>query len=178
MDNYDVVDTHLEPDILESEVRQALGSIAMNKTSGSGGIPAELFQILKDDAVKGLHSICQHIWKTQQWPQDWKRSVFIPIPKKGNVKESSNCQKNMLMPHTSKVCASIKFDSMCYYQNSSSQASTIHELRTEFRKGRGTTAQIASICWIIEKAREFQKTSTSASFTMLKLQCMQCMLTV
>ena len=130
MDNYDVVDTHLEPDILESEVRQALGSIAMNKTSGSGGIPAELFQILKDDAVKGLHSICQHIWKTQQWLQDWKRSVFIPIPKKGNAKESSNCHKNMLMPHTSKVCVSIKFDSMCYYQNSSSQASTIHELRT------------------------------------------------
>ena len=83
MDNYDVVDTHLEPDILESEVRQALGSIAMNKTSGSGGIPAELFQILKDDAVKGLHSICQHIWKTQQWLQGLEKVSFHSNPKEG-----------------------------------------------------------------------------------------------
>ena len=89
-DNHDGVITHLEPDILECEVKQALGSIITNKTSGGDGIPAELFQILKDDAVKVLHSIRQQIWKTQQWPQDWKRSVFIPIPKKGNVKECSN----------------------------------------------------------------------------------------
>ena len=82
--------THLEPDILECEVIWALGSIAMNKASGGDGIPAKLFQILKDDAVQMLHSICQQIWKTQQWPQDWKRSVFIPIPKKGNVKECSS----------------------------------------------------------------------------------------
>ena len=82
--------THLEPDILESEVKWTLGSIATNKAKGGDGIPAELFEILKDDAVEVLHSICQQIWKTQQWPQDWKRSVFIPIPKKGNAKECSN----------------------------------------------------------------------------------------
>ena len=89
-DNHDGVITHLEPDILECEVKWALGSITMNKASGGDGIPVELFQILKDDAVKVLQSICQHIWKTQQWPQDWKRSVFIPMPKKGNAKEGSN----------------------------------------------------------------------------------------
>ena len=89
-DNHDVVTTHLEPDILECEVKWALGSITMNKASGRDGIPVELFQILKDDDVKVLHSICQHIWKTQQWPQDWKRSVFILISKKGNAKECSN----------------------------------------------------------------------------------------
>ena len=87
LDNHDGVVTHLEPDILECEVKWALRSISMNKASGGDGIPAELFQILKDDAAKVLHSICQQIWKTQQWPQDWKRSVFIPIPKKGNDKE-------------------------------------------------------------------------------------------
>ena len=86
-DNHDGVITHLEPDILECEVKWALGNITMNKVSGSDGIPAELFQILKDDALKVLHSICQQIWKTQQWPQDWKRSVFISISKKGNAKE-------------------------------------------------------------------------------------------
>ena len=90
LDNYSGVVTQLDPDILECEVKQALGSITMNKASGGDGIPAELFQILKDDAVKLLHAICQQIWKTQQWPQDWKRSVFIPIPKKGNAKECSN----------------------------------------------------------------------------------------
>ena len=89
-DNHNGVITHLEPDILECEVKWALESITMNKASGSDGIPVELFQILKDDAVKVLHSICQQIWKTQQWPQDWKRSVFIPIPKKGNAKKCSN----------------------------------------------------------------------------------------
>ena len=90
-DNHDGVITHLEPDILECEVKWALGSITMNKACEGDGIPVELFQILKDDAVKVLHSICQQIWKTQQWPQDWKRSVFIPIPKKGNAKKCSNC---------------------------------------------------------------------------------------
>ena len=89
-DNHNGVITHLEPDILECEVKWALGSITMNKARGGDRIPAELFQILKDDAVKGLHSTCQQIWKTQQWPQDWKRSDCIPIPKKGNAKESSN----------------------------------------------------------------------------------------
>jgi len=89
-DNHDGVITHLESDILECKVKWALGSITMNKASGGDGIPVDLFQILKDDAVKVLHSLCQQIWKTQQWPQDWKKSVFIPIPKKGNAKECSN----------------------------------------------------------------------------------------
>ena len=104
-DNHVGVTIHLEPDILECQVRWALGSIIMNKASGSDGIPVELFQILKDDAVKVLHSICQQIWKTQQWPQDWKRSIFIPIPKKGNAKECSNFCTIALMSHTSKICS-------------------------------------------------------------------------
>ena len=101
-DNHDAVITHLEPDILECEVKWALGSITTNKASGGDKIPAELFQILKDDAVQVLHSICQQIWKTQQWPQDWKRSVFIPIPKKGNAKECSNYHTTALISHASK----------------------------------------------------------------------------
>ena len=99
--------THLEPDILEREVKWALGSITMNKASGGAGIPVELFQILKDEAVKVLYSICQQIWKTQQWPQDWKRSVFIPIPKKGNAKECSNNSTIALISHASKVMLKI-----------------------------------------------------------------------
>ena len=95
--------THLEPDILECEIRWALGSNTMNKASGGDGIPAELFQILKDDAVTVLHSICQQIWKTQQWPQDWTRSVFIPIPKKGNAKECSNYRTTALISQASKI---------------------------------------------------------------------------
>ena len=106
-DNHNSVITHLEPDILECEVKCALGSITMNKASGGDGIPVELFQILKDDAVKVLHSICQQIWKTQQWPQDWKRSVFIPIPKKGNAKECSNYCTVKLISHTSKAMLKI-----------------------------------------------------------------------
>ena len=98
-----MVVTHLEPDILECEVKQALRSITTNKASGSNGIPVELFQILKDDAVKVLLPICQQIWKTQQWPQDWKRTVFIPIPKKGNAKECSNYHTIALISHASKV---------------------------------------------------------------------------
>ena len=99
--------THLEPDILECEVKRALESITTNKASGGEGIPAELFQILKDDAVKVMHSICQEIWKTQQRPQDWKRSVFIPIPKKGNAKECSNYCTNGLLSQASKVMLKI-----------------------------------------------------------------------
>ena len=99
--------THLEPDVMECKVKRALGNITANKGSGGDGIPAELFQILKDEAVKVLHSICQQIWKTQQWPQDWKRSVFIPIPKKGNAKECSNYRKTVLISHTSKVMLKI-----------------------------------------------------------------------
>ena len=106
-DNHTGVITHLEPDILECEVKWALGSITTNKTSGDDGILAELFQILKDDAVKVLHSIRQQIWKTQQWPQDWKRSVFTPIPKKGNAKECSNYHTIALISHTSKVMLKI-----------------------------------------------------------------------
>ena len=99
--------THLEPDILEYKVKWALGSITTNKASGGDGIPVELFQILKDDAVKVLHSICQHIWKTQQWPQDWKRSVFISIPKKGYAKECSSYHSIALISHASKVILKI-----------------------------------------------------------------------
>ena len=106
-DNHNGVITHLEPDILESEVKQALGSITTNKASGSDGIPAELFQILKDDAVKVLHSTCQQIWKTQKWPQHWKKSVFIKILKKGNAKECSNYHTTALISHASKVMLKI-----------------------------------------------------------------------
>ena len=106
-DNQDGVITHLEPDILECEVKWALGSITTNKASGGDGIPVELFQILKDDAMKVLHSICQQIWKTQQWPQDWKRSVFIPIPKKGNAKECWNYHTVAQIPYASQVLLKI-----------------------------------------------------------------------
>ena len=106
-DNHDSVITHREPDILECEVKWALESITTNKASGGDGIPVELFQILKDDALKVLHSICQQIWKTQQWPQDWKRSVFIPIPNKGNSKECSNYRTIALISHASKVMLKI-----------------------------------------------------------------------
>ena len=106
-DNHDGVITHLEPDILECEVKWASGSITMNKASGGDGIPAGLYQILKYDAVKVLHSICQQIWKTQQWPQDWKRSVSIPIPKKGNAKECSDYHRIALISHASKIMLNI-----------------------------------------------------------------------
>ena len=106
-DNHDGVITQLEPDILEYEVKWTLESITTNKASGGDGIPVELSQILKDDAVKVLHSVCQHIWKTQQWPQDWKRAVFIPIPKKGNAKECSNYRTIVLISHASKVMLKI-----------------------------------------------------------------------
>ena len=125
----------------------------MNKASGGDGIPVELFQILKDDTVKVLHSVCQQIWKTQQWPQDWKRSVFIPIPEKGNVKECSNYHTIALISHASKVMLNILQARL--------QQCVNHELpdvQAHFRKGRGTRDQIASIHWIIEKAREFSET--------------------
>ena len=106
-DNHDGVITHLEPDILECKVKWTLGTITTNKASGGDGIPVELFQILKDEAVKVLHSVCQQIWKTQQWPQDWKRSVFIPILKKGNAEECSNYRTIALISHTSKLMPQI-----------------------------------------------------------------------
>ena len=143
---------HLEPDILEREVKWTLGSITTNKASGGDGIPVELLQILKDDAVKVLHSICQQIWKTQQWPQDWKRSVFIPIPKKGNPKECSNYRTIALISHTSKVMLKILQARLQQYVNHE-----LPDILAGFRKGRGTRDQLANICWIIEKARAFQK---------------------
>ena len=109
--------TQLEPDILDYEVKWALGSITTNKASGSAGIPVELFQILKDDAVKVLHSTCQQIWKTQQWPQDWKRSVFIPIPKKGNAKECSNYYTFVLISYTNKIMLKILQARLQQYMN-------------------------------------------------------------
>ena len=141
----------------------ALGSITANKTSGGDGIPVELFQILKDDAVKMLHSVCQQIWKTQQWPQDWKRSVFIPIPKKGNAKECTNYHTVALISHASKVMLKICQARLQQYMNCE-----LPDVQAGFCKGRGTRDQIANICWIIEKAREFQKTYTSALLTMPK----------
>ena len=123
----------------------------MNKASGGDGIPADLSQILKDDAVKVLHSICQQIWKTQQWPK-WKKSVFIPIPKKGNVKECANYCTVALISHASKVMLKILQDRLQHYVNRE-----LPGVQIEFRKGRRTRDQFANICWIIEKAREFQK---------------------
>ena len=144
--------THLEPDILDCEFKWTLGSITTNKASGRDGIPAELFQILKEDAVKVLHSICQQIWKTQQWPQNWKRSVFIPIPKKANAKECSNYHTIVLISHASKVMLKILQARLQQYVNQE-----LTDVQTEFRKGTGTRDQIANIHGIIEKAREFQK---------------------
>ena len=126
--------------------------ITKNKTSGGDRIPVELFQILKDDAVKVLHSICQHISKTQQWPQDWKMSVFIPIPKKGNAKECSNYCTVAPISHANKVMLKILQARLQQYVNRE-----LPDVQTGFRKGRGTRDQIANICCIIKKAREFQK---------------------
>ena len=132
--------TDLEPDILECEVKWALESITTNKASGGDGIPAELFQILKDDAVKVLHSTCQQIWKTQRWPQDWKRSIFIPIPKKGNAKECSNYCTIALISHTIRVTLKILQARLQWYMNRELQ-----DVQAGFRKGIGTGNQIANI---------------------------------
>ena len=140
--------THLEPDILECKVKWALRSITMNKASGDDGIPVELFQILKDDPVKVLHSICQQIWKNQQWPWDWKRSVFIPIPKKGNAKECSNYCTIALISHASKVMLEILQARLQQYMNDK-----LPDVQAGFRKGRGTIDQIANIRWIIGKCK-------------------------
>ena len=162
-DNQNGVITDLEPDILECEVKCALESITTNKASGSDGIPVELYQNLKDDAVKVLHSICQKIWKMQQQPQDWKRSVLIPIPKKGNAKECSNYHTIALISHAGKVMLKIFQARLQQYVNRE-----LPDVQAGFRKGRGTRHQIAIIRWIIKKAREFQKTSVSALLTMPK----------
>ena len=138
--NHNGVITHLEPDILECEVKRALGSITTNKVSGGEGIPADLLQILEDDAVKVLHSTCQQIWKTQQWPQDWKRSVFILIPKKGNTKECSNYHTVSLISHGSKVMFK-------YHQARLQKCRNIElpDVQAGLKKGRGTRDQIANI---------------------------------
>ena len=133
--------THLEPDILECEVKWALGSITTNKASRGDGIPVELFQILKDDAVKVMHSICQQIWKTQQWPQDWKRSVFIPIPKKSNAKECSKYHTIALISHASTAMLKILQARLQQYMNLE-----LADVQAGFRKGRGARDQIANIC--------------------------------
>ena len=123
----------------------------MNKLTGDNGIPAELFQILEDNAVQVLHSICQQIWKTQQWPQDWKRSVIIPIPKKGNVKECSNYSTSMLISHATKVKFKILQVRLQYVNQE------LPDVEARFRKSKGTRDQIATILWMTENAKEFQK---------------------
>ena len=151
-DSHNGVITSLEPNILECEVKRVLGSITMNKASGGDGIPAGLFQILKDDAVKVLHSICEQIWKTQQWPQDWKWSVCIPTPKEGNAKECSNYHTIGLISHASKVIFKVLQTRLQQYVNQE-----LPDVQAGFRKGRRTKDRIANICWIIEKTRESQK---------------------
>ena len=155
-DNHDGLITYLRTDILEFEVRWALESITVNKASGGDGIPLELFQILKDDAVKVLHSICQ-------WPQDWNRSVFIPIPKKGNAKECSNYRPIALILQTSKAMLKILQARLQQYVNHE-----ILNVQAGFRKGRGTRDQIANIRWIIENQEHSRETSTLALYTMPK----------
>ena len=153
-DNHEgvITPTHLERDILECEVRWVLGRITTNKASGGDGIPVELFQILKDDAVEVLHSICQQIRKTQQWPQDWKRSIFIPVPKKGNVKECSNYRTTALISHPSKIMLKILQARLQQYVNCE-----LPDVQAGFSKDRGNRDQIVKFCWIIEKARVPEK---------------------
>ena len=152
--------THLESDILECEVKWALGSITTNKVSEGDGIPVDLFQILKDDAVKVLYSIRQQIWKTQQWPQDWKRSIFIPIPNKGNAKECSNYHTIALISQASKIIlkilqARLQQDVNC----------ELPDVQAGFRKGRGTRDQIANIRWSSKKQESPRKSFTFALLT-------------
>ena len=161
--NHDGVITHLKPDILECEVTWALGIATTNRASGGDGIPVELSQILKDDSLKVMHSICQQIWKTQQWPKDWKKSVFNPIPKKVYAKQHSSYHTIVLISHASKVMLKIFQARLQQYVNWE-----LPDIQYGFRKGRGTRDQTANVWWIIEKAREFQKKSTSALLTMPK----------
>ena len=152
--------THLEPDILECEVRWDLQSITTNKASGGDKITAELFQILKDDAVKVLYSICQQIWKTQQWPQDWKRSVFTQIPKKGNAKECSNYHTTAFISHASKVMLKILQVRLQQYMNRE-----LPDVQARFRKAEEPEIKLPT-CFRSQKKRESsRKTSTSALLT-------------
>ena len=160
-DNQDGGITHLEPDILECEVKWDLGRITVNKASGGYEIPVELFQILKDNAVKVLQSICQQIWKTQQWPQDWKRSVFIPVSKNGKCQKSSNYHTIALISHASKVMLKILQARLQQYVN--------HELpdvQAGFRKGRGIRGQLPTSVGSLKKQESSRKTSISALLTM------------
>ena len=159
----DGVITDLEPDILECEVKWALESITTNKASGGDGIPVELFQILKDDAVKVLHSICQQIWKTQQWPQDWKGSVFILIPKKGNAKECSNYCTIALISHASKVMLKILQARLQQYVNCE-----LPDVQAGVRKGRGTEIKLPISAESWKKQESSRKTSISALLSMSK----------
>ena len=156
-----ITHTHLEPDILECEVRWALGSITTNKASGGDGIPVELFQILKDDAVKVLHSICQQISKTQQWPQDWKRSVFILIPKKGNAKECSNYCTIPLISHASKVMLKILQDRLQQYVN-------FQMFKLVLEKAEAPEIKLLTSSGSWKKQESSRKTSISALLTMPK----------
>ena len=140
-----------DPDILEYEIRWALRSTAVNKASGDE-TPAELLKSLKDDVIKVLHSLCQQIWKIQKWPQDWKRSIIIPVPKKGSTKECANHQTIALISHASKVMLKNLHARFQHYVNQE-----LPDVQARLRKGRGTRYQIANIHRIIEKAREFQK---------------------
>ena len=162
-DNHDGVITQLEPDILECEVKWALGSITLNKASGGDGIPVELFLILKDDAVKVLHSVCQQIWKTQHWPQDWKRSVFIPVPKKGNAKECSNYYTIALISHASKVMLKILQARLQQYMNCE-----LPDVPAVFRKDRGTRDKLPTSVRSLKKHEKTRKTSISSLFIMPK----------
>ena len=162
-DNHDGVITHLEPDILECEVKWALGSITVNKASEGDGIPVELFRILNDDAVKVLHSICQQIWKAQQWPQDWKRSGFIPIPKKGNPKECSNYCTIVLISQASKVMLKILQASLQQYVNQE-----LPDVQVGFRKGRGNRDQMPTSAGSSKRQELSRKTPTFALLTMPK----------
>ena len=152
MDNHDGAITHLEPDIQEYEVKWAIESITTNKASGGNGISVELFQILKDDAIKVLHSTCQQIWKTQQWPQDWKRSVFMPIPKKGNDKGCSNYHTVVLISHASKGTLKILQVRLQQYMNQNFQM-----YKLDLEKAEEPQKKIVNMRSITEKARKFQK---------------------
>ena len=162
-DNHNGVITDLEPDILECEVKWTLESITMNKASGGDGIPVELFQILKDNAVKVLHLMCQQIWKTQQWPQYWKRSVFIPIPKKGSAKECSNYRTVALISHASKVMLKILQARLQQYVNCE-----LPDVQAGFRKGRGTRDKLPTSTGSFKKQESSRKTCISALLTMPK----------
>ena len=159
-DNHDGVITHLEPDILECEVKWALGSIIANKPSGGGGIPVELFQILKDDAVKVMHSICQQIWKTQQWPQIGNMSVFIPIPKKGNVQTTAQLHLFHMLARSCSKSSKLGFNSML---------KNLQMYKLNLEKAEGSEIKLPTSNGSWRKQESFRKTSASASLTMLKL---------